>query len=43
MHNEELLNLFTTYYLGNQIIVNEMDGAFSMHGIDEKYIQNLGG
>jgi hypothetical protein len=40
LHNEELLNLFTSPYV--QIEENEMRGSRSMRGKNEKYILNYG-
>jgi hypothetical protein len=35
-----IIVLFTKYYYGNQIKMNERDGTCSMYGRDKKCVQN---
>jgi hypothetical protein len=42
LHNEEL-NYLMQYCLGDQIQKDEVGGACSMYGEEERYIQDLGG
>jgi hypothetical protein len=43
LHNEELHNLNASlkYYKGDKIKEDEMGGAGSTHGIDEKCVENF--
>jgi hypothetical protein len=43
LHNEELHDLITKYYSGNQIDKNETGGACSTYGGKERCIQDFGG
>jgi len=43
LHNEELNDLYTTFFLGDEIEKNEMGGACSAYGEEEMCIQGLWG
>jgi hypothetical protein len=43
LHNEELYDLYTSYYSGDQIKTNEMDGACGTPEEQERCIQGFGG
>jgi len=42
LHNEELNNFYASPNIIRVIKEDEMYGAYSTHGRDEKYIQNFG-
>jgi hypothetical protein len=43
LHNEELNDLYTKYYSGDQIKKNDMDGACNTCQGEERCVQGFGG